>query len=856
MDIQSPSVSTGTRMMRPVPRAKFFFVGDEKFHLQGVTYGPFRPEPGMDIFFKSPDATRRDFQMISECGFNVLRTYHVPPNWFMDLAEEHGLRVITTVPWEKRVLFLDDIETRRKIQSDMRNAAHAHAGHPAVLGFFLDNEIPPDLVRWYGPRRVEDFLDSLVHIVKSEDSSALCAYANFPPTEYLLPTEVDFYSYNVYLHDPKVLQAYLRRLQNVAEDKPLILGEFGMDTIRHTEHEQADLLEACHGIVFRAGLAGVLFFSWTDEWYTNGIDVEDWAFGMVKKDRTPKESYRRLQKCFIRPGVSLAKAVPLKVWPKVSVVVCSYNGAPTLRACLESLQGLDYPDYEVIVVDDGSKDNTQDILVDFPGVNNIRQKNMGLSVARNVGINASKGDIVAFTDSDCMVDKDWLYYLVQPLIDGDFAAVGGPNISPPAVSFVQAAVAAAPGGPSHVLLSDLEAEHVPGCNIAFHRWALDLIGGFDPEYRKAGDDVDVCWRLMQAGYRIGFSPSALVWHHRRFTVKAFFNQQRGYGEAEALLRCKHLQFFDEWGSARWRGTIYGQPKLLQLFRRPLIYHGVFGTGFFQSVYRRPYSEWVALVSSLEWVGTALFILLVSPWIELLKIVPLIMIALTIAPAWSYMVQAKMEPKFERFRSRLLLFYLALAQPLVREWARHFTWLRERHVPLAHGVSDHEMQEDRSSSVELPLLAFWSEAGLERNHLLEQLTRIVEEQEWVYTLDTGWNDWDLMVFANRFWHVKIKTLTEIYPHGRRMTRAETKLQADKFSLLVLFAVLVVAAFMMRALPMATSSLLPGDVYLWLILGLVAAAVLVWFWNGISLRGRVARLVLQAGVRAGMLPVKNK
>src|SRR5437868_3877203 len=84
-------------------------------------------------------------------------------------------------------------------------------------------------------------------------------------------------------------------------------------------------------------------------------------------------------------------------------------------------------------------------------------------------------------------------------------------------------------GPTHVLLDDRIAEHVPGCNMAFRRDALLLIGGFNPVYLKAGDDVDVCWRLQAKGLRIGFAPSAIVWHHHRSSVRAYMRQQAGYG---------------------------------------------------------------------------------------------------------------------------------------------------------------------------------------------------------------------------------------------------------------------------------------------------------------------------------------
>ncbi|NIP81943.1 MAG: glycosyltransferase, partial [Gemmatimonadetes bacterium] len=73
-------------------------------------------------------------------------------------------------------------------------------------------------------------------------------------------------------------------------------------------------------------------------------------------------------------------------------------------------------------------------------------------------------------------------------------------------------VADSPGGPNHVLLSDAVAEHIPGCNMAFRTAALREVGGFDPRFRIAGDDVDICWRLQQRGWTLGFHPAAMVWH--------------------------------------------------------------------------------------------------------------------------------------------------------------------------------------------------------------------------------------------------------------------------------------------------------------------------------------------------------
>src|SRR5262249_38251372 len=155
--------------------------------------------------------------------------------------------------------------------------------------------IRPDVVRWHGRRRVERFLAELADVARQADPGGLITYASYPPTEYLDLPFVDFVTFNVYLHDRDTFRRYLLRLQNLASHPPLVLGELGMDTMRHGEAEQARFLAGHVAEAHLTGLAGTFVFSWTDEWHTGGHAIQDWAFGITHADRVPKASYHALR---------------------------------------------------------------------------------------------------------------------------------------------------------------------------------------------------------------------------------------------------------------------------------------------------------------------------------------------------------------------------------------------------------------------------------------------------------------------------------------------------------------------------------------------------------------------------------
>jgi GT2 family glycosyltransferase len=746
---------------------KFFRLGGEKFYPKGVCYGPFAPN-GQSEPFCSPEQTAADFAQMRALGANVVRVYELPPPWFLDLAAANDLRLLIDVAWNKHACFGDSAPTREAARKAVRQAAEACYRHPAVFALSVVNEVPPDIVRWSGAAAVEEFIDELVRVAKAVDPERLCTFGNYPPTEYLHPKETDFVCFNVYLHQAKAFRNYLQRLQMQADTKPLVLGECGVDSVHEGEWRQAELLASHVETAFRQGLAGVVVYSWTDEWFKDGRPVEEWHFGLSTRARQPKPAFAAVQNQF-----RAAPYYPPPRCPKVSVVVACYNGARTLKLCLEALARLRYPDYEVILVDDGSSDATPQIAGQYSAVRCLCQPHQGLAVARNTGIAAAKGEIVAFTDSDCRPDEDWLHYLVGDLLHSNFAGIGGHNLLPADDSAVAGAVMVSPGGPAHVMLTDRVAEHIPGCNMAFWKWALLEVGCFDPAFHQAGDDVDLCWRLQQRGYQLGFSPAGFVWHYRRSTVGAYLKQQRGYGEAEALLERKHPEYFNPLGGSVWRGRIYAAAHVGLLTRRPIVYHGLFGGGLFQSLYTAPPMLALMLLTSLEYhVLVNLPLLVLAVMFRWLIPVALASVLISVGTCVAAAAQAQVPKKKRRFWSRPLVAALFALQPIVRGWARYRGRLFVRQAPLSAHENLDSLSRKQQGRAEAEL-RYRVKPGFARAQFLEQVQAQLERHGWQFRADTGWSDFDVEVHGSRWSRLQLTTVSETTLDGQRVLRCRLR-----------------------------------------------------------------------------------
>ncbi|MEX2287739.1 MAG: glycosyltransferase [Planctomycetaceae bacterium] len=812
---------------------KLLLRGNSRFPIQGVTYGPFAPDE-RGYAFPPVDRIRDDYRSMREAGVNAVRTYHVPPPWLIEAAEEFDVALFVDVAWSKHICFLDSEQAQAEARMAVRQAVEAGRRFHSVFAYSVGNEIPANIVRWHGARRVERFIAELTDVAKQADSEKLVTYANYPSTEFLDLSFLDFAVFNVYLHEREAFHRYLHRLQNLVGDKPLVLGELGMDSLREGEIAQADFLAGHLREAALMGLAGSFVFSWTDDWHTGGYQIEDWAFGLTTQDRSPKPAFHAVREVFESSTASLLPATP-----RVSVVVCSYNGAATLEQCLESLMRLNYLDYEVIVVDDGSTDHTPEILDRFPTVHAIRQPNRGLSAARNAGLQAATGSIVAYTDADCFVDRDWLVHLIYQLHKTGAAAVGGPNLTPDD-GWLAACIAASPGQPTHVLENDQVAEHVPGCNMAFRREVLIAINGFQPQYVKAGDDVDICWRLQQAGYWITFAPGGFVWHHRRQTPRAYLRQQSDYGSAEALLRFQHPERFNQRGEGKWNGVMYGRSLGGLCLGRPMIYHGTFGAGLFQCVYQPRQAHWAMLPSTLEWHAAIALLCLVIPLWPFTGMIAGAMWLLSLLVAGLQSLQAKLAPPHDGLAARLLVMLLCYAQPLVRSWRRQQTRLFTRQRPV-EDLPPADAQPTRPAIARREERRYWTEECLDRTQLLDHLISYFDEQRWSRTIDTGWQNWDLEFFCDPWCVVRIATAQEEHGGQKRLIRMRHQVYPSG-TLLVLWAV--------GGLVMTEGSLLRT----WSIVG-VGAMILIGgaaiFWKGMSRAARAMAIVDSLAVSHGLI-----
>jgi glycosyltransferase involved in cell wall biosynthesis len=225
--------------------------------------------------------------------------------------------------------------------------------------------------------------------------------------------------------------------------------------------------------------------------------------------------------------------------PRVSVIVCTYNRQAEIGVCLDSLYDQDYPDYEIVVVDDASTDATPQRLDAYrsrPDTQIVRnQTNRGVSGARNVGIRRATGVIVAFTDDDCIAPQGWLSELVMGFgVDDRIVMVGGRvDDAEPTNIFGVAAK-----GLYYIADQDRFDRLPTGGNLACLR-AYALENPFDETLKYGADDYDFCQTCLAKGHKIYFRYSARTLHRHRTTFRGLVRQRYLVGRTLIWFRLKH-----------------------------------------------------------------------------------------------------------------------------------------------------------------------------------------------------------------------------------------------------------------------------------------------------------------------------
>jgi O-antigen biosynthesis protein len=790
---------TGILQLRPRVSGKFLFIGDRNFFPKGVTYGAFKPDlTGNE--YHDLEKINADFEQMAEAGINTVRIPHrMPPRELLDIAARHDLRVMVGLSAEQYVGYLADPDKKGPdVPAMVRSQVREVAGHPALLCYAIGNEIPAAIVRWLGARRVERYLRQIFRAIKAEDPEGLVTYVNYPTTEYLRLPFLDLVCFNVYLESEEVLYAYLLRLQNIAGERPLIMSEVGLDALRNGERKQATVLDWQIRTAFRAGCAGSIIFSWTDEWYRAKEFVEDWAFGLTDFFRRPKPALEAVSRAF-----AASPFPPGCAKPRFTVIVCTFNGSATIRECLEGLRRLAYPNYDVVVVNDGSSDSTADIVMEYC-VNLVTTPNQGLSHARNIGLAAATGEFVAYIDDDAFPEPNWLNYLAASFLASRHAAIGGPNVEPPGSGFVASCVAHSPGGPTHVLITDELAEHIPGCNMAFRRKALEAIGGFDPVFRTAGDDVDVCWRIQERGWTLGFCPAAMVWHHPRNSVWRYCKQQRGYGRAEALLEAKWPERYNSAGHHTFQGRIYGTDPAHSMGMGSRIYHGIWGCAPFQSIYEPGPGTLSSLPTMPEWhlliLGLAGCSLLGFAWNPLFVALPLLAIAVTLTivqsvrPALHACYPQRGRGWWWRTKWRMLTALLHFLQPLSRLAGRlenGLTFWRKR------GTAAFVFPRRTSA-------ALWTKDWMAPEERVGRIEKALRAERSVVVCGDEFARWDLEVRGGMFGATRLLMAIEDQGGGAQYvrTRAWPRFRRGAEVILVVLGTLAVIAAVAHAWIAAT------------------------------------------------------
>jgi O-antigen biosynthesis protein len=319
--------------------------------------------------------------------------------------------------------------------------------------------------------------------------------------------------------------------------------------------------------------------------------------------------------------------------------------------------------------------------------------------------------------------------------------------------------------------------------MVFTKAALLNVGGFDPQFTSAGDDVDVCWRILDSGMRLGYSPAAFVWHFRRNTIKAYYGQQRGYGRAEAMLYARYPERFNILGQIKWRGMIPGLLRTVPGGSRKNVFWGAARPGV-ATVFEPALSLAKFLPQTLEWTIGWAVLALVTMALHLSVLSSIALVAMVgmigLGPVWAlyYAWHAPIEKSHLSFKARMLVAYLAYTGPVIRAITRYKT------LAKSQKNSATEIARRQRPTIQwlkrTVKLAYWNELWTPRDELLNRLTKLFQKSGTPSIIESGWKDYDLEVRPSPFTIVEIKTADEEHEAGKLKNHVAARVKMSKLS----------------------------------------------------------------------------
>jgi len=274
--------------------------------------------------------------------------------------------------------------------------------------------------------------------------------------------------------------------------------------------------------------------------------------------------------------------------PFVSVNVAVRNGERTIRDCLTSLINMDYPSdrREILVVDNGSSDRTAEIIKTFP-VTYLWEERRGLPFARNKGVEASQGKILAFTDADCVVSRKWLKELVKGFNGDRVGVVVGEVFTFPCTSPAQRYMASHKPFWQTRSLSHGGTPWFSLINTAIRKEVFQQVGRFDPRFAGvACTDTDFSWRFFDANtFQLVRSIKAAAFHQHRLNSTGLFVQYWGYGKGQSIL-CRKYPHKVNWDWRRECNAYRDLLRLLVVCGRAWVGSGTNGRNSDAAVYQR------------------------------------------------------------------------------------------------------------------------------------------------------------------------------------------------------------------------------------------------------------------------------